>query len=189
MISPVPHRLRLRTKRSLWGFATAAAGVCVLLIAGVAVFSGERPAAAVSALVALGAAAVAAVIDVRTRTIPNWLTTSTFIVGVAATALLARTVMAPGAAAAAATVILYAAMAAMRVVGVGDLKLVAGLSLLLLPAAGPWVAALLPASCAAQLVIAVGQRLLGISTRRPSPHAPAIALAAASVLVAASLLR
>jgi prepilin peptidase CpaA len=136
--------------------------------------------------VALAAAVAATVIDQRTRRIPNWLTGGTAALGlvlnVAAGAVAAGPVGAAQAglaalAGAAFCLVLFGGLAAARLFGMGDAKLMAGLGALLRwPAALPLVLHVALAGGLVSLVHAIRhRRLTGVRI----PYAMAIALGCA----------
>jgi prepilin peptidase CpaA len=115
---------------------------------------------------ALSAASVAAIIDVRTRRIPNWLTFGTLVLGVVINAWLhgfsgALTAIAGAGLGAALLLPFYF----MRAIGAGDVKLLAALGALLGPTALLSVAvygALVGGAMSLVILLARGRLLLGI---------------------------
>jgi prepilin peptidase CpaA len=133
---------------------------------------------------ALSAASVAALIDVWSRRIPNWLTFGTLLLGVAINAWLhgfggALTAIAGAALGAAILLPFYA----MRAMGAGDVKLLAALGALLGPTALLSVAiygALVGGAMSVVILLARGRLLLGVGAVLVSRRLPHLSLSGAT---------
>jgi prepilin peptidase CpaA len=137
---------------------------------------------------ALSVASVAAVIDVRSRRIPNWLTFGTLVLGVVINAWLhgfsgALTAIAGAGLGAALLLPFYL----LRAMGAGDVKLLAALGALLGPSALLSVAvygALVGGAMSLSILLVRGRLLLGVGEALVSRRLPSLSGATAPYGVA-----